>query len=358
MIALGIWGNALQIYITIPKIIKAPEEPVAEGLSFFSSVYRVFFNTLATSHMVAMGLIAAALWGFSYHQTDFLKAKYYVEEKRNSFMNNAEVLRNHAVILAVAYMGLKFTSPIMSSLVKTTVLLHAVKMCVFSIILYVVMAVISCDTGEVVDLQGRKYVQPECSQHCGCTSLWQEFTPVCIVDQMTTYLSPCHAGCTGVEEVGGVQVFANCSCGALVSHATRGSCSINSCSGALQFHQILYTLLLSVSALAVQAHGSMLMRSVETQDQSVMLAMTGAVVAIFTFVFGHMIFVAIDGMNCVWVESGKCLLHSPRHFYLVSGVSGGMVMIACIITITMLVSLKLSKRRKKKAQESLDESYI
>ncbi|XP_045538009.1 uncharacterized protein LOC123720933 [Papilio machaon] len=118
MIAIGIMINALQIYLNTsetteemePKTIEddlsetspfVPKVVNSTSSGFGSSVYRVFSNTLVTTQMVSMGLIAAALWGFAYHQTDFLRAKYYIHVERSHSFNYAEILRYHFVILAV-----------------------------------------------------------------------------------------------------------------------------------------------------------------------------------------------------------------------------------------------------------------
>ncbi|XP_013173630.1 PREDICTED: solute carrier organic anion transporter family member 2B1-like [Papilio xuthus] len=367
LIAVGIMVNALQIYLNTTKTAEMEQKSIEDDLSesspfvpkvvnkssagFSSSVYRVFSNTLITTQMVAMGLIAAAVWGFAYHQTDFLKAKFYIHLERNNLFNNAELLRNHAVILAVAYKGLTFTPPIMPSIVRMDLLTHAAKMCFFSLLMYVLISLsTSCDTGSVAGLQGNRYTQPQCSQPCGCAPQWQEFAPVCVADQMTTYLSPCHAGCSGIHEVDGLQVYANCSC-ASFRRATKGACSGNSCEGAYQMHQMLYTLLFTFAALCFQAQGTVVLRIVEPRDKSVLLGLTGAFIALFTFVFGHLIFIGISGTNCIWWQGGRCHLHSKQHPYSMAIASGSMVLFAFIITLTSVVCIKLAERRRAKNTE-------
>ncbi|XP_013147288.1 PREDICTED: uncharacterized protein LOC106110123 [Papilio polytes] len=186
MLAIGILINALQIYLSTakatdddlePKTIEddlsetspfVPKITTTSSAGFGSSVYRVFSNTLVTTQMVSMGLIAAAIWGFAYHQTDYLKAKFYIHLERSNLFNNAELLRNSIVILAVAYKGLTFTPPIMPSIVRMDLLTHIAKMCFFSAVMYLLMVLITnCDTGSVAGLQGKHYTQPQCSQVCG-----------------------------------------------------------------------------------------------------------------------------------------------------------------------------------------------
>ncbi|KPI97658.1 hypothetical protein RR46_07405 [Papilio xuthus] len=313
LIAVGIMVNALQIYLNTTKTAEMEQKSIEDDLSFSSSVYRVFSNTLITTQMVAMGLIAAAVWGFAYHQTDFLKAKFYIHLERNNLFNNAELLRNHAVILAVAYKGLTFTPPIMPSIVRMDLLTHAAKMCFFSLLMYVLISLsTSCDTGSVAGLQGNRYTQPQCSQPCG--------------------------------------VYANCSC-ASFRRATKGACSGNSCEGAYQMHQMLYTLLFTFAALCFQAQGTLVLRIVEPRDKSVLLGLTGAFIALFTFVFGHLIFIGISGTNCIWWQGGRCHLHSKQHPYSMAIASGSMVLFAFIITLTSVVCIKLADRRRAKNTE-------
>ncbi|KPJ15506.1 Solute carrier organic anion transporter family member 2B1 [Papilio machaon] len=343
---------------------------------------------LVTTQMVAMGLIAAAVWGFAYYQTDYLRAKYYLHLDRNGAFNNAEMLRYHAVVLAVAYKGLRFTPPLMPSVIRLDVLKHTATMYLFSIIAYVALTLAtSCNTGSLAGLKGNHYMQPQCSQTCGydhyvigvyttssllltlrqvkqtffarpkhietscsaeilgCAPQWQEFAPVCVADQMTTYVSPCHAGCSGVEEVNGLQVFTNCTCTAS-HHAIKGPCSTDSCTGAYQFHQMLFAMLLSFAALSFQAQGTLLLRVVEPRDKSVLLGLAGAFIALFAFVFGHLIFIRISDTNCILWQGGRCHLHSKQHPYSMVIASGSMVIFAFIITVTTIVCIKLADRRR------------
>ncbi|XP_013173628.1 PREDICTED: solute carrier organic anion transporter family member 1B1-like isoform X1 [Papilio xuthus] len=380
LIAIGMTLSGIQVYLSTPKLNEEEEEPriitndISEtspfvsnvtkssnlGFGFASSVYRVFSNTLITTQMVAMGLIAAAVWGFAYHQTDYLRAKYYLHLDRNGAFNNAEMLRYHAVVLAVAYKGLRFTPPLMPSIIRLDVLKHTATMCFFSIIAYVaLMLATNCNTGSMAGLHGNHYIQPQCSQTCGCAPQWQEFAPVCVADQMTTYMSPCHAGCSGIEEVDGLQVFTNCTC-TTSYHAIKGPCSTNSCTGAYQFHQMLFAMLLSFAALSFQAQGTLLLRIVEPRDKSVLLGLAGGFIALFAFVFGHLIFIRISETNCIWWQGGRCHLHSKQHPYSMVIASGSMVLFAFIITLTSVVCIKLADRRRAKTTqvELISESQI
>ncbi|XP_045538188.1 solute carrier organic anion transporter family member 74D [Papilio machaon] len=239
----------------------------------------------------------------------------------------------------------------MPSIIRLDLLTNAAKMCFFSVIVYV-MLMVGCDTGRVAGLQGNSYTQPQCSQTCGCAPQWQEFAPLCVADQMTTYLSPCHAGCSGIDEVDGLQVYANCTC-ASFRRATIGACSGNSCEGVYQMHQILYPSLIIFAVLYFQAQGTLLLRVVEPRDKSVLLGLAGAFIALFTFVFGHLIFIGISSMNCIWWSGGRCHLHSKQHPYSMVIASGSMVIIAFIITVTTIVWIKLSERRKKTIEVEL-----
>ncbi|KPJ15507.1 Solute carrier organic anion transporter family member 2B1 [Papilio machaon] len=330
MIAIGIMINALQIYLNTSKTTEEMEpKTIEDDLSFGSSVYRVFSNTLITTQMVSMGLIAAALWGFAYHQTDFLKAKYYIHVERSHSFNYAEILRYHFVILAVVYQGLTFTPPIMPSIIRLDLLTNAAKMCFFSVIVYV-MLMVGCDTGSVAGLQGNSYTQPQCSQTCGCAPQWQEFAPLCVADQMTTYLSPCHAGCSGIDEVDGLQVYANCTC-ASFRRAIIGACSGNSCEGVYQMHQILYPSLIIFAVLYFQAQGTLLLRVVEPRDKSVLLGLAGAFIALFTFVFGHLIFIGISNLLILLLALLEALL-SPFIGWLGSNRRRGVVVTTCLVS--------------------------
>ncbi|XP_038221204.1 uncharacterized protein LOC119839084 [Zerene cesonia] len=74
--------NTLRLYFEIPKVIQdtgALKAIPMNDRGYFKSLKRVLFNFVAVSQMIAMGLLAAALWGFGYNQEEIIKMRSTVE---------------------------------------------------------------------------------------------------------------------------------------------------------------------------------------------------------------------------------------------------------------------------------------
>nr|CAD7448477.1 unnamed protein product [Timema bartmani] len=58
-----------------------------------------------------------------------------------------------------------------------------------------------------------------CNKDCNCEQV--KYTPVCSQDGAKSYISPCHAGCTGEKlKVNGSEIYTNCTCVAPASNLT------------------------------------------------------------------------------------------------------------------------------------------
>ncbi|CAG5056899.1 unnamed protein product [Parnassius apollo] len=348
IIAIGLSINSLQVISNMPREIPKTEDmpPIPrDDRRFFSSVGRIFSNTLVTSQMVAMALTASAIWGFAYHQEAFIEAKYNLHLERNIAVNYAEILRLHVVVFVIVFLGVIFGPPVMQTIKKKDLLSITIKAYVLMILAYVVVGMLPCTTGDVAGLQEKIYMQPQCSQTCGCDIERLEILPVCVADQMITYMSPCHAGCSGVETIGGIQVYKNCTCAPLTGRATRGSCSDYSCRGIFGLHELLYTVMLSISALAIQAHGMVMLRSVDSRDKSVLVGMISSAIALFAFCCGHLLFLEVSDRTCNWYENGRCRLQNKMFPFLIGVVCAAIILFSLLITITTVVFMKKAAKR-------------
>ncbi|CAG5056901.1 unnamed protein product [Parnassius apollo] len=320
LVAIGLSTNSLKLIMNMPrKTLKSEDTPSIpkHNRRFFSSIGRIFSNTLVTSQMVAMALTASAIWGFAYHQEAFIK-----------------------------FLGVKFGPPMMQKIEKKKMLSIIIKANALMIPAYIASGALSCTTGNVAGLEKDSYSQSQCSQTCGCDIEWPEFLPVC-VDQVVTYLSPCHAGCSGFESIGGVQLYTNCTCASLTSRATSGSCSDSLCRGIFGLHELLYTVILSGSALAFQAHGMVMLRSFDNRDKSVLVGMINSAIALIAFCCGHLVFFGVSAGTCNWYENGRCVLQNKTFPFVVGAVCATIVLFSLLITITTVVFMNKAEKRAK-----------
>ncbi|XP_045504236.1 solute carrier organic anion transporter family member 1B2-like [Colias croceus] len=347
--------NTLRLYFELPKVTQDTDDLKVVPMNdrgYFRSLKRVLVNFVAMSQMISMGLVAAALWGFGYYEHEIIKTNYNMLPITGDIINDyTKFFRYIVLILAVVYMGVKQSAPIRPKFDMTKALAVSFKMTLFAMFLYVfIITIPPCSKGHVAGLEnGQDYANPQCSLSCGCVPRWKEFSPVCVVDTMTTYVSPCEAGCTGLQSINNLQVYTNCSC-ASTGHATPGACSDYNCQIGFNFHGVLFSLILTVSLVAFQAHSMSILRSVDPRDKSIAMGLMWSVIAVMTFVVGNNVFYAIDLNTCSWYTGQRCQLHSDWFPYTIG--------IACIIfTFAALIINGTARRylRTKRKNDVTDE---
>ncbi|XP_072933647.1 uncharacterized protein [Epargyreus clarus] len=347
------------LLLTLITWLLLPETRDKEESDCMVSLWRVISNRLVLSQMLALGVLTAGLWGYGYHYSEIVKAsvkiptvKFLTYQNSTRMIFFTETIQYVGIVMSVVYIGLKWSAPIQQEFCKLRALMQALKMSVFAGVIVLVMALaVTCEHGTVAGLTEDNYIHPSCSAMCGCTPLWKEFSPVCVLDDMTTYLSPCHAGCGGALESLHkltyqcvLRVYKNCTCAAR-GRAAVGACGAAGCGAARALHRMLYVLLLTVGVLAIQAHAVLLLKTVDPRDKSVVLGLAGSFVAMFAFVIGHIIFNGITVATCIWgVEN--CNLNSQRLPLLVSQASAVLVFTSALICLVNFIHMKVTTKRQ------------
>ncbi|XP_067138878.1 solute carrier organic anion transporter family member 74D-like isoform X2 [Centruroides vittatus] len=163
----------------------------------------------------------------------------------------------------------------------------------------------------------------ECNANCGCTR--HIFEPVCGSDNQSTFFSPCFAGCTGINDTLGSNIFTNCSCaynssGYLppqIENVNGGYCFLD-CNMFLP-----YIIILSFSKFIASTGrvGSAIitLRCVNPEEKSFALGAMGTILSAFAFIPYPLIYGALTDEACVvWEEScgktGNCWLYDTKKF--------------------------------------------
>ncbi|CAN7983183.1 unnamed protein product [Ixodes pacificus] len=155
-----------------------------------------------------------------------------------------------------------------------------------------------------------------CNVNCDCTT--QIYEPVCSSDKLTSFFSPCHAGCKDVSlSPSNKTVYSNCSCIATAvaeasSYVTPGLCG-SMCNKLSLFLMIVIAGQLLGSTGRI---GSMLiyLRCVDPIDKSMALGTTSSLLNMFAFIPYPLVYGAILDSSClVWEEKcgrrGNCWLY-------------------------------------------------
>ncbi|XP_063233126.1 solute carrier organic anion transporter family member 74D-like [Bacillus rossius redtenbacheri] len=196
---------------------------------------------------------------------------------------------------------------------------------VFGIASYAFIGCTNNDTYGVVDDQGLLQLDLTCNANCSCDQV--RYTPVCSQYGDRSYISPCHAGCSGEKTtVNGTVMYTDCSCIAPNSslpkdmdpaggYVTDGACPSDCMRKFLIFVSIV-CLLKFTGATSRSSNFLVSIRCVEERDKTVSMGLGMALLSVFTFLpspifFGYILdkTCMVWGMSCAGTR-GNCWLYS------------------------------------------------
>lgn len=334
-----------------PEAVPAPEIKLRSDKGLLRSMGRVLGSKVGLLQILSMALLVAAWRGFGLHDAAFAQVKYNVHPDNDSISGLMETqLKLLSVILGVILAGYIYTTPVMPKFDRKAAVASAAKMSFLATAFYVVMALLSCNRSGIGGLTELNYTQPACGLNCGCDRPWMEFTPVCVPEQMTTYFSPCHAGCTTADTVNSIGVYSNCSC-APGGFVTKGACDDSSCAGMYSLHQMFYVMIWLVSTLAFIWQTTVLLESVDKRDVAMAVGVASSVVSLTAFVGAHGFYMGISSFTCAFNHGSKCLLQND-HFALWVGYSS--VALAGLAFILSIISCIFLGRQKEPKEENVN----
>ncbi|KAM3958874.1 LOW QUALITY PROTEIN: solute carrier organic anion transporter family member 74D [Aphomia sociella] len=299
------------LFLLFPRTMpnyESPKEVLDDG--FFASLRRIFSNKAYVVQILALSLLNLGLFEFVRFNNAYMQARFHVENIRSdprSSILASNLFRPLVVIFFIMIFRVRFSVRRKDG-VKANTAARVGGIVSFFAAVFVVLAVLSCGVEDLAGVKDKQYMQPSCSQSCNCNSELHGYTPLC-VDGTTTYMSPCHAGCSVTEEIGGLTTYRNCSCG--VDLAVMGSCSIISCQTMFAIYQVIFTTTLGVGGAASLMQGMVLLRAPARRDRPLALGAALALVALLAHVLGRLLYMLINRLTCAYSNNGLCLFHNP-----------------------------------------------
>ncbi|XP_063233124.1 solute carrier organic anion transporter family member 74D-like [Bacillus rossius redtenbacheri] len=186
-------------------------------------------------------------------------------------------------------------------------------------------ALLGCRAGDsygATDRHGLLQLDLTCNANCSCDQV--RYTPVCSQYGDRSYISPCHAGCSGEKTtVNGTVVYTDCACVAANhsvtgglrpsspgGHVSDGACPAD-CMDQFYIFMGIVCLLKFSGATSRSANFLIGIRCVEERDKTVSMALGMGLLALFTFIPSPIFFGFIFDKTClVWGKScsgrGNC----------------------------------------------------
>ncbi|KAH8253215.1 hypothetical protein KR032_004141, partial [Drosophila birchii] len=191
-------------------------------------------------------------------------------------------------------------------------------------------ALVGCDEGDRANSLTIIPTGDSCSASCDCEYVY--YAPVC-GPQNITYISPCHAGCTGegVDDLGRT-IYTGCQCLAsslsqnLVSNETSlasqsqivvdGACPVDCSKQFLVFLAVMY-LLRFVSATGTSSNQLLALRCVPTKDKTFSMGFSTMMFTVLVYIPGPIISGWMWDSYClVWGKTcgveGNCWIYDSR----------------------------------------------
>ncbi|XP_063636086.1 solute carrier organic anion transporter family member 2B1-like isoform X2 [Cydia splendana] len=330
-----------------PEAVPVPEKERRRDEGLIRSMGRVLGSRVGLLQILAMALLAAAWRGFGLHEAAFVQVKYYVHPDNDSQLGMMNMnIKLISIVLGVILAGYMYTAPVMPKFDRNAAVASAARMSFLATVFYVVMtALLSCNRSGIGGLTELNYTQPACGRSCGCDRPWMEYNPVCVPEQMTTYFSPCHAGCATADTVNTIGVYSNCSC-APGGRVTRGACDDGSCASMYNLHQMFYVTICLVSTLAFIWQTTVLLESVDKRDVAMAVGVASSVVSLVAFVGAQGFYMGISLFTCAFTRGSQCLLQNDHFASWVGYSSAVLAGLAFILTVISCVILRRQKAPK------------
>ncbi len=200
--------NIIEVATNNSQLSLAPNKLLAD-ISFFSSMKRMVTNKILIFNVLATVFIETAIVNYFFHEKNYLQSRFLLPTEVSMSISNEWTSRIITTLLKPPIVGLTI---LVAGLIIAKANPSPRKIAAWNVItafivciLFVVYIFVDCNHNSIAGADGARLMHPFCSKHCICDST-VPFSPVCPVDSVQTYYSPCHAGCSTETILNGQRV--------------------------------------------------------------------------------------------------------------------------------------------------------
>ncbi|KAK0179105.1 hypothetical protein PV327_007927 [Microctonus hyperodae] len=295
---------------------------------FFKSLIRLVTNKILMCNIFASVFCTVALVNFANNEDIYLESRFYIPRPTGLYLgfNDPLLSRIISIILRPIIIGLII---IISGIIIVKyrprakyIVSHNIIICMIAVLIMITLAFLSCKKPPIVgtNRNGSISLLRYCNKNCRCSED-ANFSPICDNKNLYTFYTPCHAGCTNVDDTGDVKKFSGCNCIEEITglhgnnEAIQGPCGSITC----QYGWIVFEIstIITYSLIASGAVGSLIigLRSIYIQDKALAIGLWITVTSIFVYIIGKMIYWQISKWTCIQrgYLSSQCHLHDSKN---------------------------------------------
>ncbi|XP_063994543.1 solute carrier organic anion transporter family member 2B1-like [Diachasmimorpha longicaudata] len=293
---------------------------------YLSSLYRLWTNKILICNIFASVFCVIAVVNFTHNEDIILESDFYIPRPSGVFLGFGDPLTSRiialllrpviiaAVIIISGTVVIKFRPRVkwlagynvIAVIIAATIILS--------------LAFLSCDKAAIAGVNQKRSVSllRYCNKDCRCSSD-ANFHPICDSKSSLIFYTPCHAGCTGVDDSEDIRKYTNCNCireitGLTDITATQGACDSTTCQiGWIVFEvsTIIAYSLISSTAVSTLLIG---LRSTYIQDKALAIGLWMSLTAFFTYIPGKLLYWLVAQKTCIHrgATSSLCLLHDSQ----------------------------------------------
>ncbi|KAG4066838.1 hypothetical protein HA402_012905 [Bradysia odoriphaga] len=348
--------NIIEVATNNSQLSLAPNKLLAD-ISFFSSMKRMFTNKILIFNVLATVFIETAVINYFFHEKNYLQSRFLLPTDVSMSISNEWMSRTITTLLKPPIVGLMI---LVAGLIIAKANPSPRKIAAWNVItasivcvLFVVYIFVECDHNYIAGGGGGggKLMHPFCSKQCICDSN-VPFSPVCPVDSVYTYFSPCHAGCSTETVLNGQRIFSNCSCGVdtmlmlneeSAVHATEGACGFTDCQQLWIIFQVLTIFGAALLGSGLIGNLIITIRCVLPQDKSLALSMELFLGGLIVYVPGKFAYQFIADEYCQYwsTDQQKCFLHeSPTFGNILNIVTAALIGVSILFDILVFIFVR------------------
>ncbi|XP_033104274.1 solute carrier organic anion transporter family member 2A1-like [Anneissia japonica] len=197
-----------------------------------------------------------------------------------------------------------------------------------------------------------------CNENCSCPS--NVYQPICGSDGLTTYLSPCHAGCimavaeSNITNDRNVSAFDDCSCFSSADMTSEKmpineACPRN-CSHGLMIYMVVTIVWSLLSSILYNPMFLLIMRTVDKNDRPLALGCFGLIMRVLGMIPAPIYFGAVIQSTCllrssVCGQEGACLVYDTDAYrlrYIGLQIGLDVISLSFFIITMFLINRKIS----------------